>query len=123
MKSNYRELIKKAIEDFHKDYYPEVIVSFIGENEKGDLAFLFEGHFCITCGMHDYFIDFSIRLEKILGEKFIVSDKYGLNEGYDGWIVIYSRNVEGRGKEESKFFILDPRSGKIVKKIKINQVE
>ena len=123
MRSNIRNIIKKIISDFNNDYYPEVIVSFIGENDKGDLAFLFEGHFCLTCGMQDYFIDFANRLSKFLGENFIVLDKYPINEGYDGWIILYTnREVEER-VDSGKFLILDPKTGRIIRKIKVNEID
>jgi len=123
MRNELKELIKEVIEDFNRDYYPEVIVNFIGNNEKGDLAFVFEGNFCITCGMYDYFLDFAERLKKILGERFVVSDKYGLNEGYDGWVVIYSKSDKAKKEDAGKFLVLDPKTGKIIRKIKVNEIK
>lgn len=123
MRNNYNRKIIEAINRFNESFYPEVIVSYLGKNKNRDLAFLFGGHFCLTCGMFDYFIDFSKILSEVMGEQYIVQDKYPLNEGYDGWIVVF-RKGKGIGyhEEAGKFIIIDPKTGKIKRKIHVRDI-
>jgi len=82
------EKIERAIAEFHNKVFPEVIVRHIGEGNN-KLAFFFTGPFCFSCGLSDYFDDFSFILSKHLGERYIVEDRHPLNDGDSGWIVIY----------------------------------
>ncbi|MEX2688893.1 MAG: hypothetical protein Q6351_001050 [Candidatus Njordarchaeum guaymaensis] len=97
---NNVRLIKKAIDDFHNKFFPEVKVSYIGQSKNKDLAFLFRGHFCLTCSVSDYFDDFKIVLNKHLKEEYTVSDKLPLEVGLSGWIVLFSPKMrETNGKD------------------------
>ena len=99
-----KELIKKAIKEFHSKFYPEVVVEYIGQREN-KIAFKLTGHYCLTCGMQDYFEDFAEILSNILGIRFYIEDKYPLNHGYAGWIVIYSTDKKQEEKVRIKFLL------------------
>lgn len=113
-----RNYIDRVISDFHERFYPEVIVSYIGQGDNGKLAFKFEGHFCLTCGLHDYFDDFVDILSQHLGDRYAVFDKLELDEGYSGWIVVFApaKMIKEKSNEKLKFIVLDPKKGKILER-------
>lgn len=57
------KVIEAAIEEFRKYRYPEADVEFVSL-VGSSLKVKFSGHFCETCGYHDYFDDFVIFLEE-----------------------------------------------------------
>ena len=116
-----KDLVSKAIEEFHRRFYPEVIVTYVGHSDSGSLAFEFTGHFCLTCGLHDYFDDFAEILSRYLGKKYVPSDKLPLNHGYEGWIVIFTLGRESRKDENIKpKFILVGSNGEIKGEINLD---
>ena len=113
------KVIERVIEEFHKDYFPEVRVVFLGEGKDGVLAFRFDGHFCYTCGLEDYFDDFATYLERHIGKKFVILEK--LPEGDEdehAWVIIYKpaseKDLEKVGEEKKKvrYIVLTPNGDK-----------
>ncbi|MHA1616250.1 MAG: hypothetical protein ACTSX9_02970 [Candidatus Njordarchaeales archaeon] len=98
------EIVKKAINEFHARFYPEVRVEFVGKG-KDNVALLFTGHFCLTCGLHDYFEDFREVLSKLVNREVFIEDKLPLNHGYTGWIVIYTLKKLEKEKQKVTFLI------------------
>ena len=113
----YKEAIRKAIDEFHSKFYPEVRVLYIGQGKKGEIAFKFGGHFCLTCGLHDYFDDFAETLSKYMKQKYTVLDKLPLDHGYTGWIIIYApkKTIKRKWQPKAKFLIADHKKRKYKK--------
>jgi len=117
-----KELIEKAIEDFHLKFYPEVIVEYIGSSKEGYLAFYFTGHFCVSCGLYDFFDDFRDVLQQYLNTEYVVEEYLPINHGYVAWVVIYAPKSITRKTIEKKrrFLILDPESSKITEEVEVS---
>ena len=105
--------VEKAVEEYHKKFYPEVIVGILDDNPE-ELKFEFSGHFCYTCGVTDYFDDFAETLSKHLGKKYMVVKKEKIGEEENvTWLVLYApeKNVEKKEEGGTKYLIIDPITG------------
>ena len=58
------ELVLRAIEGYNRYRSPEATVKLVGM-EKDGFVIEFEGAFCLSCGVRDYFEDFIYELEDI----------------------------------------------------------
>ena len=58
------DLVSRAIEVFNRYRSPEVTAKLVGM-EKNGFIIEFEGPFCLSCGVNDYFEDFIHELEEI----------------------------------------------------------
>ncbi|MCX8168614.1 MAG: hypothetical protein N3E39_00100 [Candidatus Methanomethylicia archaeon] len=56
------DIVEKAVKEYNDFRSPEATASIIKINEKY-LIISFKGHFCFTCGFHDWFEDFRLILE------------------------------------------------------------
>jgi hypothetical protein len=63
MLTNLEKDIKKVIKEFNKFHGAEIQANIISVNENSILM-EFEGPFCYTCGVDDYFEDFRLLLEE-----------------------------------------------------------
>ena len=61
--SSFREVIKKAIEEYNK-YRSSEVVAKLTSIGKQSFKVEFTGTFCLTWGFYDYFDDFKIVLEE-----------------------------------------------------------
>lgn len=59
-----KEVVLKAIEEYNKFRSPEAKAKLVKISEK-EIVLDFEGTFCRTCGVYDYFEDFIYELKKI----------------------------------------------------------
>ena len=62
--AHLKNLILRAIEVYNKYRSPEAKAKLVGV-EKDGFTIEFEGHFCMSCGVKDYFEDFICELEDI----------------------------------------------------------
>lgn len=74
-----RKVILKAINEYNKYHSPETKASLVGIGEKS-FTVDFEGPFCFSCGVYDYFEDLIYELKSFVEEDIeILSFKeYGL---------------------------------------------
>jgi hypothetical protein len=68
------ESILKAIETYNNYRSPEATAKFV-EFSKNNLVIKFEGIFCQSCGVQDYFDDFIYELYEIIADIKIKIDK------------------------------------------------
>lgn len=61
-KEKMKTEINKTIENYNKYRNPEAVAKFISSRGK-IFTIKFSGSFCETCGINDYFDDFTIELE------------------------------------------------------------
>ena len=62
--TNLNELVLRAIEVYNRYRNPEASAKLVGM-EKDGFVIEFEGSFCLSCGVRDYFEDFICELEDI----------------------------------------------------------
>ncbi len=62
--TNLNELVLRAIEVYNRYRSPEATAKLVGM-EKDGFVIEFEGPFCLSCGVRDYFEDFIYELEDI----------------------------------------------------------
>ena len=107
--NSLRELVDKAINNFHEKFYPEAIVEFVGGSEEGKLAFTFTGHMCLTCGVEDYFEDFRAILSEVLGKEYVKVKQVPLDDEHTAWLIIYAPKEIARTFDyKVKYLVLDP---------------
>ncbi len=70
-----KEVVKKAIES-HNEHKSAIAEAELIEFEEGKIKVKFEGNFCLSCCMDEYFIDLVYELEEIGAEVEFV-DFYG----------------------------------------------
>jgi len=59
------ELIREAIQTYNRYRAPEAHAEVIDIDEDGTVRVLFEGHFCVTCGVNDYIEDLKYFMEDV----------------------------------------------------------
>jgi len=59
------ELIREAIQTYNRYRAPEARAEVLEIDEDGTVRVLFEGHFCVTCGVNDYIEDLKYFLEDV----------------------------------------------------------
>jgi hypothetical protein len=64
MGTNLNELVLKAIEVYNRYRSPEATAKLVSV-EEDSLVIEFEGAFCLSCGVRDYFEDFICELEDL----------------------------------------------------------
>jgi len=84
--SSFREVIKKAIEEYNKYRSPEIVAKLTSVSKRS-FKVEFTGPFCLTCGFYDYFDDFKIVLEEY-GLRVRVEE---IEELGDGAVVKFTR--------------------------------
>ena len=62
--TNLNELVLRTIEVYNRYRSPEATAKLVGM-EKDGFVIEFEGSFCLSCGVRDYFEDFIYELEDI----------------------------------------------------------
>lgn len=62
--AHLNDLVLKAIEVFNRYRSPEATAKLVGV-EKDGFIIEFEGPFCLSCGVRDYFEDFIYELENV----------------------------------------------------------
>jgi hypothetical protein len=65
MGTNLNELVLKAIEVYNRYRSPEATAKLVSAEEDGGFVIEFEGAFCLSCGVRDYFEDFIHELEDL----------------------------------------------------------
>ena len=86
---NFRDKVKKVVEDFNKRFAAECEVLKADEHE---IVIHFKGHICFTCGTYDYFEDLAYDLSDALGKKYIPAEYEQLEDGT--YIVKYKPEEE-----------------------------
>jgi len=71
--TNLNELVLRTIEVYNRYRSPEATAKLVGM-EKDGFVIEFEGAFCLSCGVRDYFEDFIYELED-MGRNFRVEIK------------------------------------------------
>jgi hypothetical protein len=62
---NLEEAVLKAVDEYNKYRSPEAKAKLIEIREE-ELTIDFEGTFCWTCGVYDYFEDFMYELKELI---------------------------------------------------------
>jgi len=67
--------LDKTVEEYNKYHGAEAHVNVMKQHGKGKghLLVRFEGPFCFSCAPDEYYIDFQILLEEIIGLKFKIT--------------------------------------------------
>ncbi len=73
-----KEVVKKAIGS-HNEHKSAIAEAELVEFEEGEIKVKFEGNFCLSCCMDEYFIDLVYELEE-LGAEVEFFDFYGTGE-------------------------------------------
>ncbi len=97
--TDLNELVLRVIEVYNRYRSPEVTAKLVGM-EKNGFVIEFEGAFCRSCGVRDYFEDFIYELED-LTKNFNVKIKETEHAGSQSYRVRYIVNSEA--DEESLF--------------------
>ncbi|MCL7385355.1 MAG: Lrp/AsnC family transcriptional regulator [Thaumarchaeota archaeon] len=83
---SFKDSILKTIEEYNKYRSPEAKAKLVKISDK-ELVLDFEGSFCRTCGVFDYFEDFIYELQKLIDVKMKVESFK--EHGYERFRVKY----------------------------------
>lgn len=86
------ELVLRAVEVYNRYRSPEATAKLVGM-EKDGFVIEFEGSFCLSCGVRDYFEDFIYELED-LSRDFRVEIKESEPAGQQSFRVRYAVNSD-----------------------------
>ena len=98
------ELVLKVIEVYNRYRSPEATAKLVGM-EKDGFVIEFEGAFCLSCGVRDYFEDFIYELKDLNGNfrvKIKEAEKAG-PESYRVWYVVKCKFSGAEQDEEALF--------------------
>jgi hypothetical protein len=84
-----RRQVEAAVEEFNKYRSPEAVAKIVEINEN-QATIEFNGPFCVSCGVEDYFDDLRIELEKNIGEKIEIAKIEGGVEA-EGYVVTFRK--------------------------------
>jgi hypothetical protein len=98
--TNLNELLLRAIEVYNRYRSPETTAKLVGI-EKDGFVIEFEGAFCMSCGVRDYFEDFIYELEDLNG-KFRVKIKKTEQTGSQSFRVQYVVKGDFSSAEQDK---------------------
>ncbi|MFQ5759294.1 MAG: hypothetical protein ACE5IF_06415 [Candidatus Bathyarchaeia archaeon] len=84
---SFKEAVDKAIKTYNKYRSPEATAKLV-EMKDGELIIDFEGSFCRTCGVSEYFEDFIYELKGLVDVRMeILNFEY---QGYEKFRVRYA---------------------------------
>ncbi len=100
----YKELVVRALTEFNKLHGSEAVAELV-KLEDPSIVIELSGPFCRSCGIHDYFDDLKLELEKVLGKTLeIAKVDNGSDERYVITYKIGSEHLKSRGYHERLIF-------------------
>ena len=80
--------VERALEEFNKYRAPEAVARLVSLDEK-ELVLEIAGPYCRSCGLADWFDDFSIELQAAGGPRAVFVDYEPSSERDEAYLVTY----------------------------------